>query len=732
MADARGTGEKLGAVPGTRGRLACPVNLPFRISEIAIWGALFITPLAFWPPAQEMFGAPKALVLRSLSAVAIICWTFGALTRRRSGVYLSSFFVPVGVFLAVSLVSTLASVAPRISWLGEHFRLDGTLALINFILLFFVATQVLRSRSQWERATLAAIAGAVPVGLIGIFQGYGIDIPLLGEFGSGWRASSTQGNPDFLGAYVVLIWPLAAAWVLRAGSKAEAATAGAILTVLLAALVLSYTRGAWIGGVVGGLVLVALAKQRPARWTRVAAPVACAFLVATLPQLSGASLAGAGDQVSAPGIEATGGPTVGDTLASMTNPTVGTAQVRLWLWETAVALIREKPVLGTGPNSFVSVASPYLPLGYIAGTESRYPDKPHNQYLELGVSSGLLGLGAYLWVLFAFGRRVFRWLPQQASGRLRLMVVGLVASWAGFVAQDFFLFQVLDSGAVFWILMGCTVAITGKHGAVLRCRLALPRGGLPALAGLAASAVVLAVWIAWRSFTADLYLGEAETLVGGSHVGGDAALYYEKALQIDRDDGFVLMRYAFFRLFDAQVTGNAARRQESALTANVLLSHAIEVNPRLALLYQRRAEALELLGRRDNEVLADYRKAVELYPYSVSANRSLAAKLHQLGKPEEAIRAELRILEVQPNEADVLYDLGLDYASLRLWDQALQAWRNGVSVAPNDDGLTYRLGTAFEARGQVPAAREAYAKAISINPQNASALEALSRLESAP
>ena len=108
-------------------------GFPFRLAETSIYGALTLLPLAFWPGSFEMFGAPKALLLRGLTALALAAWAAGSVLRGRFRIYPSPLYLPMGAFLGINLVATIQSVSPRLSWLGEHYRNDAVRLLTQVI-----------------------------------------------------------------------------------------------------------------------------------------------------------------------------------------------------------------------------------------------------------------------------------------------------------------------------------------------------------------------------------------------------------------------------------------------------------------------------------------------------------------------------------------------------------------------------------------------------------------------
>jgi hypothetical protein len=82
------------------------------------------------------------------------------------------------------------------------------------------------------------------------------------------------------------------------------------------------------------------------------------------------------------------------------------------LWEAAVAMIGERPLLGEGPGTF------RLRYGSYLGWD-RWDERVHanNMYLELGATTGLIGLVAFLFIVgFVIFRQVRQVLRRPASG----------------------------------------------------------------------------------------------------------------------------------------------------------------------------------------------------------------------------------------------------------------------------------------------------------------------------
>ena len=76
-------------------------------------------------------------------------------------------------------------------------------------------------------------------------------------------------------------------------------------------------------------------------------------------------------------------------------------------------------------------------------------------------------------------------------------------------------------------------------------------------------------------------------------------------------------------------------------------------------------------------------------------------------KYEEAVTANKKALELKPEWPDAYNNLGLAYAGLGRWQEAVTAYREAVHLVPSGyAGALYNLGFAYLRLGQKPAALE--------------------------
>ncbi|MDW8269849.1 MAG: O-antigen ligase family protein, partial [Anaerolineae bacterium] len=249
------------------------------VMETAWLAALVVAPLFFNIYSQRVFEPDKISLVRSLALVAFVAWLVRTLEDRRreeaEGIRFRQrlredpFLAPVLFLAVVYALSTALSVAPRTSLWGSYQRLQGLFSLYAYVALFLAVRAALRRPEQWQRLEYTVILTSVPIALYGILQKVQLD-PLPWGGDTTTRVAANLGNAIFIAAYLIMAVPLTLARLIEAlrrllaaadGTVADALTAGTllfVLTVQLAAIVFSQSRGPWLGLAAGGYVFVLL------------------------------------------------------------------------------------------------------------------------------------------------------------------------------------------------------------------------------------------------------------------------------------------------------------------------------------------------------------------------------------------------------------------------------------------------------------------------------------------
>ena len=138
------------------------------------------------------------------------------------------------------------------------------------------------------------------------------------------------------------------------------------------------------------------------------------------------------------------------------------ASKRGYIWSRTLPLIKEKPILGYGPDTFAI----FFPQHDVVGKFKYFNrskiivDKPHNLYLQIGFNTGLISLAAVL-ILFGsyFLRNLKLYLTCKFDNYYTEIGLAFLAAFTAYAAAGFFNDSVVSVAPVFWIILGLAGAV---------------------------------------------------------------------------------------------------------------------------------------------------------------------------------------------------------------------------------------------------------------------------------
>ena len=376
--------------------------------------------------APEGFSVPGFTQVLDLSAGVALLLTGAAVLyvlSNRIDVLRIPLVAPFAALLTVATASLLASSDPGLT-VASLVRLAGQLAL--YVLVF----SVVRRRPQVERLIVVLVASAV----LPVLWGFGEILvgqakylhPALAEGITHPRLAGPFGEGLTLGSFLVVPLVLVVVLFFESRHRWERFLYAGLLAFFLVAFYFTLARGAWLAFALA-LALLGIARYRI---LLVLAPAALVVVLLLVPGIT---------ERFAPAVE---------------NPEETTVAGRLARWEGAWAVFREHPILGAG-----------LGVGNLeAGAEaSGTPSAAHTDYLRVLADTGVLGLGAYLWLLAAAAFEALRAQRRLRTPRYRVIVLSFLAVWAAFmvlrVSGNVLTLQVLQYN--FWALAALALALPG-------------------------------------------------------------------------------------------------------------------------------------------------------------------------------------------------------------------------------------------------------------------------------
>ena len=392
-------------------------------------------------PLRTLIATESGLALpldigQILLALFIAVWFAHRIVRRRPLPKLPAepvFLSAVGLCLVLAVgVWTSESIG---NWLTEWLK------WVVIALLIWILSNTARANWKWlVAAVIASTAANAIVGLYIFFGGSGADhLVILGRY---FRAFGTFGQPNPFGGFMGIALPIVlmcaalkcfqialgyrAARRLEPRRVAELAAITLILVILLAALLASWSRGAWLGFSASLAVMLVALPRRLITGFSYAIVLAVLFLsmwfVGLLPRSVVSRLTTAATDLI----------TVSDVRGIEFYPWNYAVVERIAHWQAAVSMAQAHPFFGVGLGNYAAAYEEHRlinweePLGHA-----------HNLYLNFLAETGVVGLVAYLafWLIIL---RVTWTVRSHPDWNARALAVGLLGCWTYIAVHSIF------------------------------------------------------------------------------------------------------------------------------------------------------------------------------------------------------------------------------------------------------------------------------------------------------
>jgi len=334
----------------------------WRFIEACLWGAVFLLP--FSKSGVEIF-----------VWTALGIWLFGKVVLRFPWLSPKSLTAFYALFLLLTFISIFQADASHALTVWRGF-----FKWFKYIGLFFLSYEAFQDEKRAGRIRLIFLVSVAAVVLNGFYQmyhptdlvmGYTVDVP-----GRGIRMRSSFGSPNGLAGYLLLGLPVAfGAWIAQ---RKWSWTSVLTLVVVIGsgvALMSTLSRAAFLALFVS--VGVFAVFRRKFAWIGLGASLIAVILLAS--------------------------PALRENFVSSLNPSDITVGERLHYWDVTLDMIRARPWIGHGVNSFFYTFPDYAPAA------ESYRGYAHNCYLQMAAEIGMPGLASFLaplfWILFKVYRR---------------------------------------------------------------------------------------------------------------------------------------------------------------------------------------------------------------------------------------------------------------------------------------------------------------------------------------
>ena len=368
-------------------------------------------------------------------------------------------------------------------------------------------------------------------------------------------------------------------------------------------------------------------------------------------------------------------------------------------WGIVKQALQERPILGTGPETFVVDYSKYKPetLNQTLFWNIRFANPPAEIY-SVTSDLGILGLVAFLAILVLFiikaGKQLIKTAAEGENILKRFLEIGLFSAWLGLLVGWFLYPQNLVLVFVFWLLFTFYLAETS----ILKEKVYTLRHPVKTLLIASISFVVLVI-----------------VVVGLLYIEGTrfiAEVKYKRGLDIIQSKGD--LDKGISRLLSSVVVNPYEDRTYQTLAQLFILKMSQDAN-RTDLEQQQR---VNLVQADAINAINSATQATRLFSRDVS-NWLIRGQIYgQIigfinGADEWAEKSFEEAAKLEPSNPFTYTEWGKIYIATEDWDRALEKFNQAIALKSDYAPAHFQSAVVFDRQGKLP---EAIAK-MEINKQ---------------
>lgn len=187
-----------------------------------------------------------------------------------------------------------------------------------------------------------------------------------------------------------------------------------------------------------------------------------------------------------------------------------------------------------------------------------------------------------------------------------------------------------------------------------------------------------------------------------------AADAYEKYLELNPKDAW----QGYYQL------GLCRKELEQHEAAIAAFQEALKEKPQDLKISYQLAQTFHKVGQYENAEKT-YQLLAELSPEdAVTYYNTILRMYDQAGMNDKAINAAQKLIELQPNNADAVYNLGYMFTKLKKWNEAIESFNKALEIRPNFEYAYANIGNSYYEMKNYTKSLEAYKKFAELMPDS--------------
>ena len=441
---------------------------------IVLFMPLIVSTSAFFP-----FVVGKAVFYRIFIEIAFLMWIPLVILSPKFKDFKSPIVIAISMYMLIAVIASFTGVSSNVSIWSTYERMQGLFDLLHWFAYFIMARSLFTNSSQWKIFLSVNLLVSAIVCFIGLSQYLGFHslISNFAEDNPSERIQSSLGNAAYVGAYCVANIFIAAALISKSVSdffsntsinpknqspkrnKSKSNTTfkfkntklefifisfwTVCLTANMVTLLLSGTRGAWLGfGMAFLFTMVLYALVGKIKYLKKISIAFIVFFVLFLITFISFRDTDFGRDIGDSNVIA------GRFIDFSFNDS--SVMSRWHTWRAGIKASMDKPILGWGTDNFVIAWGRYFDA---SDTVKEKFDQAHNKLIEELTTKGIIGLIAYsaIWIVLAYSI-VKNYNRSKSTGNQSYLLL-ISAALVGYFIQNLFLFDTSVTYSQFIVLI---------------------------------------------------------------------------------------------------------------------------------------------------------------------------------------------------------------------------------------------------------------------------------------
>ncbi len=327
---------------------------------------------------------------------------------------------------------------------GREEGTKSVLVTCTLLVGYFLLVNLMRTEKWIKRCIYAMVGSAAFVSVIGIGEfilgtkssdSTWLDASLFSDIKL--RVVSLFENPNVLSVFLVIIFPLALALRIISTKNNEKLLSTLICALIILCTVLTWSRGAWLGLLIGAVIFFIMYSKKTIRFFGL-----LLLLIPFSPMLIPSSVL--------------------NRFLSITNLADSSISYRLYTWKGTISMIGKYlwGGIGFGNEAFQNVYPHYAYAGMETAQHS------HSLFLQILAGTGIVGLIVFAIVMLLSFQKCFEYIKSPENKQSRVFVSAVISALVSALVMGMFDYIWYNYRVfyIFWVILavGCAFVRVGN------------------------------------------------------------------------------------------------------------------------------------------------------------------------------------------------------------------------------------------------------------------------------